>query len=316
MSSEEEPSPSPSESTPITTPTTTTTANSATPTTADASTSSLASPTSSKSRANQIRPKGVHTKHLTELERFRVRTLYYDACMTKRRIQEVTGYSESQIRTAVRAKSFEIGKRTGRPRKGYKIHGPGIEGDQDQDSFQDDTLMSIDEQVQGQLLANALESPPPSSSSPPRPRGFTDLPEELRTQIWKLVVSAGSAAPLRRTWVFITQPSAPWLYLDTSYAADALRAPPWAQYVQRRHAPAMALCHVNREARHAVLDAFTPVVTAAPTSPPGLYFKPMPDFVWVDLAHDRISFFGATPYSPDMFGKARRVALPAVWWRN
>ncbi|KAI1325545.1 hypothetical protein F5Y16DRAFT_260166 [Xylariaceae sp. FL0255] len=63
------------------------------------------------------RPKGVHTKHLTELERFRIRTLYYDACLTKRRIREITGYSESQIRTAVRAKTAAPGKRPGRPRK-------------------------------------------------------------------------------------------------------------------------------------------------------------------------------------------------------
>ncbi|KAI0475427.1 hypothetical protein GGR56DRAFT_675555 [Xylariaceae sp. FL0804] len=63
------------------------------------------------------RPKGIHTKHLTELERFRVRTLYYDACLPKRRIHEITGYSESQIRTAVRAKSAQIGRRPGRPKK-------------------------------------------------------------------------------------------------------------------------------------------------------------------------------------------------------
>lgn len=67
------------------------------------------------------RPKEVHTKHLTELERFRVRTLYYDAGMSKKRIEEVTGYSNSQIRTAVRAKSAAIPPRTGRPRKGTPL---------------------------------------------------------------------------------------------------------------------------------------------------------------------------------------------------
>ncbi|KAI1505123.1 hypothetical protein F5X99DRAFT_304640 [Biscogniauxia marginata] len=288
-----------------------------------------------KSRASQIRPKGVHTKHLTELERFRVRTLYYDACMTKRRIQEVTGYSESQIRTAVRAKSFEIGKRTGRPRKGYKIHGPVVGEGQDgspgsaeeeaQASFQEDSMMSMDEEVQGQLLANALQSPGPTATAtaapPSRPRGFSDLPEELRLQIWKLVVSAAAPPkPLRRSWSFVTQPSAPWLFLDTSYAAEALRSPPWSSYIERRHEPAMALCRVSREARQAVLDAFTPVVvTSSPAPATGTtaaYFEPMPAFVWVDLAHDNIGFFGATPYSPDMFEKARRAALPAVWWRG
>lgn len=68
------------------------------------------------------RPKEVHTKHLTELERFRVRTLYYDAGMSKKRIEEVTGYSNSQIRTAIRAKSAAIPHRTGRPRKRMYIY--------------------------------------------------------------------------------------------------------------------------------------------------------------------------------------------------
>ncbi|KAI0870471.1 hypothetical protein GGS24DRAFT_475116 [Hypoxylon argillaceum] len=69
------------------------------------------------------RPKGVHTKHLTELERFRVRTLYYDASLSKGRIRQITGYSASQIRTAVRAKSASVGRRPGRPqvpKKGSK----------------------------------------------------------------------------------------------------------------------------------------------------------------------------------------------------
>ncbi|TGJ79625.1 hypothetical protein E0Z10_g9126 [Xylaria hypoxylon] len=63
------------------------------------------------------RPRGVHTKHLTELERFRVRTLYYDAIMSKGRIRKITGYSASQIQTAVRATTAAVGKRAGRPKK-------------------------------------------------------------------------------------------------------------------------------------------------------------------------------------------------------
>ncbi|KAI0965567.1 hypothetical protein F4678DRAFT_330923 [Xylaria arbuscula] len=66
------------------------------------------------------RPKGVHTKHLTELDRFRVRTLYYDACLSKGRIRQITGYSASQIRTAVRAPSSAVGKRPGRPKETKK----------------------------------------------------------------------------------------------------------------------------------------------------------------------------------------------------
>lgn len=67
---------------------------------------------------SQNRPREVHTKHLTELERFRVRTLYYDAAMSKKRISEVTNYSLSQIRTAIRAKSAAVPPRSGRPKKG------------------------------------------------------------------------------------------------------------------------------------------------------------------------------------------------------
>ncbi|KAJ2988469.1 hypothetical protein NUW58_g3961 [Xylaria curta] len=52
-------------------------------------------------RVTTPRPKGVHTKHLTELERFRVRTLYYDAKLSRGRIRQITGYSVSQIKTAI-----------------------------------------------------------------------------------------------------------------------------------------------------------------------------------------------------------------------
>lgn len=62
------------------------------------------------------RPKGIHTKHLTVLERFRVRTLYYDATLSKERIRQITGYSSGQIRTAVRARSAAVGRRPGRPK--------------------------------------------------------------------------------------------------------------------------------------------------------------------------------------------------------
>ncbi|KAI1744819.1 hypothetical protein F4680DRAFT_167027 [Xylaria scruposa] len=62
------------------------------------------------------RPKNIHTKHLTVLDRFRVRTLYYDACLSKERIRQITGYSPGQIRTAVRARSAAVGKRPGRPK--------------------------------------------------------------------------------------------------------------------------------------------------------------------------------------------------------
>ncbi|KAI2634594.1 hypothetical protein GGS21DRAFT_110756 [Xylaria nigripes] len=74
-----------------------------------------------------LRPKGLHTKHLTALERFRVRTLYYDAGLSRDRVHQITGYSKNQIRTAVRAKSAAVGKRPGRPKKfgGVTLSGAG-----------------------------------------------------------------------------------------------------------------------------------------------------------------------------------------------
>ncbi|KAI0134431.1 hypothetical protein BJ170DRAFT_679319 [Xylariales sp. AK1849] len=65
-----------------------------------------------------VRDKGLHTKHLDQEQRFRVRVLYFDAAMSKKRIKEVTGYTESQIRLAISAKSASVGVRTGRPKKG------------------------------------------------------------------------------------------------------------------------------------------------------------------------------------------------------
>lgn len=78
---------------------------------------SRARPAASSASSSTPRPRGVHTKHLTELDRFRVRTLYYDAGLSKGRIRQVTGYSASQVRTAVRARSAAVGRRPGRPRK-------------------------------------------------------------------------------------------------------------------------------------------------------------------------------------------------------
>ncbi|KAI0538575.1 hypothetical protein GGR58DRAFT_292761 [Xylaria digitata] len=92
------------------------------------------------------RPKGVHTKHLTELERFRVRTLYYDATISKGRIRQITGYSASQIRTAVRAKSAAITRRPGRPKK------PRKGGNKSSDS---ELLTPGDSEVNAELVQQA-----------------------------------------------------------------------------------------------------------------------------------------------------------------
>ncbi|KAI5863905.1 hypothetical protein GGS23DRAFT_596394 [Durotheca rogersii] len=84
------------------------------------------------------RPKDLHTKHLTERERFRVRTLYYDACMSKTRIMNITGYSLSQIRTAVRAKTSAVAPRSGRPKKARNGQPPTTADQQAEDDGDDD----------------------------------------------------------------------------------------------------------------------------------------------------------------------------------
>lgn len=61
------------------------------------------------------RGKGVSTSHLTNKDRQRVYTLYYDANMTKAEIQCRTGYTEGQIRTAIRS-GVKTRPRSGRPR--------------------------------------------------------------------------------------------------------------------------------------------------------------------------------------------------------
>ncbi|GJC77496.1 hypothetical protein ColLi_00334 [Colletotrichum liriopes] len=65
----------------------------------------------------EYRPKDVHTKHLTETDRIRIRTLYFDAHMPQKAIATKTGYTINQVRYAVRADSAAIKPRSGRPRR-------------------------------------------------------------------------------------------------------------------------------------------------------------------------------------------------------
>ncbi|KAL1867162.1 hypothetical protein VTK73DRAFT_4295 [Phialemonium thermophilum] len=63
------------------------------------------------------RPKGAGgTKQLTQEQRQRVRTLFFDAKLTKAHIQSITGYTPHQIRYAIRSENTMPGSRTGRPR--------------------------------------------------------------------------------------------------------------------------------------------------------------------------------------------------------
>ncbi|OHF00649.1 hypothetical protein CORC01_03966 [Colletotrichum orchidophilum] len=62
------------------------------------------------------RPKGSTTKHLTEAERQRIRTLYNDANLPQAQIVSITGFSKDQVRVAIRAPSAAVAPRSGRPR--------------------------------------------------------------------------------------------------------------------------------------------------------------------------------------------------------
>ncbi|OAA64444.1 hypothetical protein SPI_03091 [Niveomyces insectorum RCEF 264] len=53
------------------------------------------------------------TKHLTEADRFRARTLFFDAGLPKTRICQITGFSLNQVKLAIREKTPKT--RSGRP---------------------------------------------------------------------------------------------------------------------------------------------------------------------------------------------------------
>ncbi|KAH9906069.1 hypothetical protein F4778DRAFT_693052 [Xylariomycetidae sp. FL2044] len=278
-------------------------------------------------RMHQPRPKGVHTKHLTEMERFRVRILYYDACMTKKRICEITGYSESQVRTAVRAPSAAIGKRAGRP-KGSKNRArdadqaanmaPSRNSAQPSHLFpmDDEDGMADDDDEDGeddgdntdlvQLSSfGVLQSQSGEPSSPPG-TNFTNLPEEIRFRIWKLVlISSPDETPASNIWFMTVLPQAPWL---GAYVYPEHQATYFPRYVNYREAAARKLCLVNREARKAVFSTFTPVWSMSGKR----FLESNFDFVWIDQGNDVFRTEAESQF-PEMFGRARKSILPAIY---
>ncbi|KAK8038141.1 transposable element tc1 transposase [Apiospora phragmitis] len=56
------------------------------------------------------------TKHLTNDDRQRIRTLYSEGNKTKAEIHDITGFSIDQIKIAIKAPSSNVAKRSGRPR--------------------------------------------------------------------------------------------------------------------------------------------------------------------------------------------------------
>lgn len=63
------------------------------------------------------RPRGSSgTKQLTTEQRQRVRVLYFDALKSQAEICRITGYTDAQVRTAIRARDATAHRSTGRPR--------------------------------------------------------------------------------------------------------------------------------------------------------------------------------------------------------
>ncbi|KAI1645144.1 hypothetical protein F4815DRAFT_164735 [Daldinia loculata] len=239
------------------------------------------------------RPKEIHTKHLTERERFRVRTLYYDASMSKKRIEEVTGYSLSQIRTAIRAKSSAIPPRSGRPKKAGKDNsatddaGPSSEGFASEDS----ALVPRSNSPQEALR--------PQTASP-----LDRLPPALRRYIWQLVLTcAPMACPLSCVWWVEKLPQYPWLV--TGVFPEHWETH-WREYLEHRQPAARLLCHLNREARQVVLDTFAPVWSEAGLRMLGSTVK----FLWIDPRHDKIYCKDDAAALPDLLDKSRAAVLP------
>ncbi|KAI1080988.1 hypothetical protein F5B20DRAFT_86362 [Whalleya microplaca] len=269
------------------------------------------------------RPRDVHTKHLTELERFRVRTLYYDACMTKRRIQEVTGYSDSQIRTAIRAKSAAIPPRTGRPKKGYSaasgIQKADAEGSQSQALTQGDSFVSTSGEVSelpspsilhglsiDQPLATASPSFLPTSQDPESQfSGFNDLPDAIRVRIWKLALTQGpTGSSFSGVWWVETLPQSPWLV--AGLFPENLETH-WEQYLEHRQFPSRLLSHINHEARQVVFDTFTPICSDVGIKTLGSTVR----FLWVDRDNDKIYCKDQAELS-ELLDKARTAVLPIL----
>ncbi|KAK3941783.1 hypothetical protein QBC46DRAFT_407041 [Diplogelasinospora grovesii] len=61
-----------------------------------------------------------HRKHLKYEDRFRIRVLYFDAKFGPAKIRNITGFSENQIRYAIRCESAQVGRRSGRPKASDK----------------------------------------------------------------------------------------------------------------------------------------------------------------------------------------------------
>ncbi|KAI2603379.1 uncharacterized protein GGS25DRAFT_528401 [Hypoxylon fragiforme] len=268
---------------------------------------------------SQNRPREVHTKHLTELERFRVRTLYYDAAMSKKRISEVTNYSLSQIRTAIRAKSAAVPPRSGRPKKERDVQSPA-----DADGAGSSAQGTPAKKSSTSTSAKAPQAPTKKKrKSRAKISLFSQLPPSVRQYIWYLVLTL--PPPSTSTSPSLLPPSpTPSSALSLPFWLTPLAHPPhllagvfpehWATciplYQTVRQQRARVLGAVNREARRVVLDTLTPVWCESGQRCLGASVP----VVWLDTLHDNLYYrdSGAVDDLGALLEKARAAVLPPL----
>ncbi|KAL7619577.1 hypothetical protein AAE478_010118 [Parahypoxylon ruwenzoriense] len=275
------------------------------------------------------RPKDLHTKHLTERERFRVRTLYYDACMSKKRIQEITGYSNSQIRTAIRAKSAAVPPRTGRPKK-VRDGEPSASTDQPQQPEGDNAAATPSHAIAlpseiGAGADSSYVSTPGSSYAPldllPLSSASGDstpnLPGKEQQQQWQQQWQQQQQQQQQlRPQALAPPPSSAGAATTAATTAARARARPHPRshpsaqqnhhlLVAYRQATAHLLCNLSRQARRVVLDTLTPVWSQSGHRMLG---SALP-FLWVDPYRD-------TLYRKDGSSSSSAADLPALLDRS
>ncbi|KAI0381369.1 hypothetical protein F5Y04DRAFT_80885 [Hypomontagnella monticulosa] len=266
------------------------------------------------------RPKECHTKHLTEMERFRVRTLYFDAGMSKKRIAEVTKYSLSQIRTAIRAQSAAVRPRSGRPKKslgGQPAPAPGVLVPASNSYPPTDPALAS-------RASSAELSQDDQEHIPGGPPSFNTLPPEIRRYIWELVLTTPSPIPTPPS-SSSSQPAppAPPSPLSCTFWLERLPATPfaaagvfpehwavqWRIYAHRRLSVTL-LGSVNREARGIVQSTLSPVWCEAGGAP---MLGSGVRIVWIDPRRDVVYCRGfAVEELGAVLVRARGALFPAL----
>ncbi|KAI8945548.1 hypothetical protein F4801DRAFT_568037 [Xylaria longipes] len=297
------------------------------------------------------RPKGIHTKHLTVLDRFRVRTLYYDACLSKERIRQITGYSPGQIRTAVRARSASVGKRPGRPKntsnkgkssntelptpnsldenvelirqaKFYFATKDPFRPRQDEDGDDDTGGSAEDEGDSPRIVSAGIVTPPTQISE------ADSAPAEAPTAAHPRHTNFNDLPAEVRVhiWRCVLSTSPAQVAPSRSWALAVLPHQPWLElgmsppHVQLENPP----WDHYVEARHVPATVLTRINREArttvlerctPISVSGALrdsSEGIPRFIWIDRYSDVIHFFGEK-FRHELFEMAGRSACPELY---